>query len=228
VYLSTRSGISALYLTIVRLLQVIRFYHARNERYASLVRSLAGSSLREGRLIVDMGCGPGGLTALLRGNHRLVGLDKDRQALIHFTEPSIPRIQAMAERLPILTQSVDVVLAISLVEHIENQSAFFIEITRVIRPGGYLVLQVPELRYPIEPHTKWPLLHLWSPEWQARILAATGYTDLNTSTSLSRIKDFAAAAGFQVDRVVLLWHFRVARIFGPPMGYFITFRTGGG
>ncbi len=179
-------------------------------------------------MIVDMGCGHGGLTALLRGNHRLVGLDEDRQALIHFTELSIPRIQAMAERLPILTKSVDVVLAISLVEHIENQSAFFVEIARVIRPGGYLVLQVPELRYPIEPHTKWPLLHLWSPEFQARILAATGYADLNMSTSLVRIKDIAVAAGFQVDRIIFLWHFRVARIFGPPMGYFITFRAGGG
>ncbi len=225
---SKRSNITALYVTVVRILQTIRFYHVRNERYASMVRSLIGSSLQEGCLIVDMGCGPGGLTALLRGNHRLLGLDKDREALIHFTEPRVPRIQALAERLPFLPKSIDVVLAISLVEHIEEQSAFFVEIARVMRPGGYLVLQLPELRYPIEPHTKWPLLHLWNPAVQARILAATGYEDLNMSTSLPRIQGLAAAAGFQVDRIIALWHFRLARVFRAPMGYFISFRATGG
>ncbi len=53
----------------------------------------------------------------------------------------------------------------------------------------------------------------------------TGYEDLNMSTSLPRIRGFAAAAGFHVDRVVLIWHFRLARLFGVPMGYFISFKT---
>lgn len=220
-----RSGFTALYVTLVRVLHAIRFYHLRNERYAALIRSLAGSAFQKGGFSVDLGCGPGALTALLRGDHILLGVDSDREALHNFAEPDIPRIQASAERLPFSAKSVDVVLAISLVEHIENQSAFFVEVARVLKPGGRLVIQLPELRYLIEPHTKWPLLYLWSPTLQARILAATGYRDLNLSTTLSWVKSFAAAAGFSVDRVILIWHFRLAQIFRFPMGYFVAFKT---
>ena len=69
---------------------------------------------------MDLGCGPGGITALLRGSDRVVGVDSDRYYLSHLTEPNIPRIQARAERLPMKSGSVDVVVAISLVEHIAN------------------------------------------------------------------------------------------------------------
>jgi len=165
------------------------------------------------------------MTALLRGEHKLVGLDSNRESLNHFSDPRIPRIQARAECLPFRSRSVDVILAISVIEHVANQSAFFGEIARVLRPGGSLVLQVPELRFPIEPHTKWPLLHIWNPSLQTRILAATGYKDLNLSTSLPSIGAFAERAGFQTRRVIPVWHFRLARIFHVPMGYFIAFKT---
>jgi len=213
---------TSLYIAIVKILQLARFYQKRNERYASVVESVVGSSPRGERLMVDVGCGPGGITALLRG-FIVVGLDSDRYYLSHFIEPKIPRIQARAEHLPLRAMSVDVVLAISLVEHVAEQPALFVELARVLKEGGQLVLQVPELRFPIEPHTKWPLLHVWNQSLQGRILAATGYQDLNMTTSLSGIKRFAEAAGLRSHRLIPLWHFPLARIAGLPMGYFISF-----
>ncbi len=216
--------ITHFYLTVVRILRSARFYQKRNERYASLVQSLVGPSVSARQTVVDLGCGPGGITALLHGSDRIVGVDSDRYYLSHFTVPNVPRIQARAEDLPMKARSVDVVLAISLVEHIANQRAFFVELARVLKVGGYLVLQFPELRFPIEPHTKWPLLHIWKPTIQARILAATGYGDLNMSTSLPKIRRSAEAAGFRLDKLIPLWHFRLARIARLPMGYFVAFK----
>jgi SAM-dependent methyltransferase len=220
-----RNRFTAIYVAIVRILHSFGFYDVRNERYASLLRSLVGSSLRIGRVVVDLGCGPGGVTALMRGDHKLLGVDSDRELLNKFMDRDVPRVQARAERLPIRTGSVDVVLALSLVEHLANQPAFFDEAARVLKPGGSLVIQLPELRFPIELHTKWPLLPFWKKSLQTRILAGTGYKDLNLETSLPRAKAIAEQAGFQVDRVLPIWHLRLARAFHIPMGYFIAFKT---
>ena len=117
-------------------------------------------------------------------------------------------------------------MAISLVEHVADHVAFFRELARVLKPNGRVVLQFPELRFPIEPHTKWPFLHLLNPSLQARILAATGYGDVNMKTSVERVVWSAAEAGFRVDRVAPLWQFRLARLVGMPMGYFALLKKG--
>ena len=217
---SGRSAITRFYLGVVKVLHSFRFYHARNDRYASLIWDFAGSSFREGRFVVDLGCGPGGITVLLRGIHHLVGIDSDRYYLIRFVEPSVPRIQARAEHLPLKNGSVSVIVAISLVEHVADHVAFFRELARVLERDGHLVLQFPQLRFPLEPHTKWPFLHILKPSLQARILAATGYGDVNMNTSLEWVVWSAKEAGFRVDRVTPMWPFRLARLIGMPMGYF--------
>ena len=223
---SGRSAVTGFYLAVVKVLHSFRFYHARNDRYASRIWDFAGPSFREGGFVVDLGCGPGGITVLLRGVHHLVGIDSDRYYLIRFIDPSVPRIQARAEHLPLKNGSLSVIVAISLVEHVADHVAFFRELARVLKPDGCVVLQFPELRFPIEPHTKWPFLHLLDPSLQARILAATGYGDVNMTTSLDRVVWSAEEAGFRVDRVAPLWHFRLARLVGMPMGYFALLEKG--
>ncbi len=221
---SRKNAFTRFYLAIVKILHAFRYYDARNKRYASLIWEFVGSSLGQGRVVVDLGCGPGGMTSLLRGVHQLIGVDLDRYYLLRFVDPAIPRIQARAECLPFKDGRVGVIVAVSLVEHVADQVGLFRELARALESGGRLVLQFPELRFPIEPHTKWPLLHLWKPALQARILAATGYADLNMSVSLAHVVRDAEAAGFRVDQTMLLWHFKLARIVRQPMGYFVLLR----
>jgi SAM-dependent methyltransferase len=163
----------------------------------------------------------------LAGARLLVGIDSDRFALVHPLETKILRIQARAERLPIKTGAVTIVVAISLLEHLKDQPEFFQELARVLEPGGLAVLQIPELRYPIELHTKWPLLFVWNNSIRTRVLMATGYDDLNMSTSPERTIQLADEAGLNVVRVVPIWHFRLARLVGVPMGYFLLFKRKG-
>jgi SAM-dependent methyltransferase len=219
---ASRDVITRLYLVIVKVLQTFRFYDARNDRYASLIRDLAGPSFRRDGLVLDLGCGVGGITARLRNGHYLLGVDADRFLLGRFVAPVIPRIQARAERLPIKSGRADLVVAISLVEHVANQAVLFREFGRILRSGGRAVLQIPELRFPFEPHTKWPFLLMWNPALQTRILQSTGYSDLNLATSREGVENLAVASGLQVGNWVPIRHFSISRIFRMAMGYFVV------
>ena len=68
-------------------------------------------------------------------------------SLQRFADPNIPRIQDRAERLPLKNGSVGIVVAISLVEHISDQGAFFQELARVLEPegGGRLAVSRTEI-----------------------------------------------------------------------------------
>ena len=213
-----------LYRIVVRTLQIVRFYHARNEKYGALLLRLIGPSARAGQFVVDLGCGPGGITSKLSGPYTVLGLDKDRYPLLHFFNPGIPRVQARAERLPFKDDSIDVVVAISLVEHVPDQRGFFFEVARVLKAGGQGIVQVPNLRHPIEPHTKWPFLHMWSQTFQAKVLAATGYDDLDLSTSVAKVSHLGAGSGLEVVGTLPIWHFRLAKLLGQPMGFFMVLR----
>jgi SAM-dependent methyltransferase len=221
----SRSLIGGLYVATLKLLQALGFYDARNDRYESVIRDLLGLPLRRGSLVLDIGCGPGAITARLQDGHRILGLDADRYYLSRFVAP-IPRIQARAEHLPVKDGRISAIIAISLVEHIADQAALFQELARVLRRGGRAVVQIPELRFPFEPHTKWPLLLVWNPSLRSRILASTGNQDLNLATSVGGIADLAVASGFRVERTVPIWHLRAARILGLPMGYFVGLTKG--
>lgn len=223
-----RNFVTAVYVAIVKVLQAVRFYDIRDRRYASMVRSFAATHFHPDSLVMDLGCGPGGITARLRNGCRLLGVDADRYLLSSFVVPNLPRIQARAERLPIKDGRIGAIVAISLVEHITDQLGFFRELSRVLEPGGWIVLQVPELGFPIEPHTKWPLLGLWRPSLRSWILKATGYADLNLSTTLATVMQHAGYAGCPLRRIIPIWHFRIARLIGMPMGYFLLLQKGSG
>jgi SAM-dependent methyltransferase len=54
----------------------------------------------------------------------------------------------------------DAVIAISLLEHLPRPHLGVEEARRVLKPKGFFVVQIPNLQYPIEPHTKFPMLFL--------------------------------------------------------------------
>ena len=216
------------YRTVVKILRFARFYDLRNEKYGSILSQLIGPSAGPGHVVLDLGCGPGGITSKLSGPYAVIGADRDCIPLLNFFDLRIPRLQAQAQQLPFRNDSIDVVLAISLVEHLSDQRAFFREMERVLKRGGQGFLQVPDLRSPIEPHTKWPLLHLWSPSFQSKVLAATGYADLNLSTSVVGVAKLGSEAGLQVEQTLSVWHSRLAKLMGRPTGYFVVLRKRGG
>lgn len=102
-------------------------------------------------LVLDIGCGDRWLEALVRERAHYVGLDSIATGATLYG--ASPDLFADATMLPIKEDSVDCVVLLEVLEHLEHPRRALHEIVRVLRPGGRLLLSMPFL-YPIHdaPH----------------------------------------------------------------------------
>jgi SAM-dependent methyltransferase len=110
-------------------------------------RSLLARELRRlpapGRAL-DIGAAGGGNTRVLLGHGwRPVALEFAPTAALIARERGIDVVRADARELPVRTESMDLVTAFDILEHIEEDYLAAAEITRVLRPGGTALIAVP-------------------------------------------------------------------------------------
>jgi SAM-dependent methyltransferase len=116
------------------------FIYAGEERAELFARYVGGP----GQRVLDIGCRYGTLTSKYVVGNDVIGIDVDRHALEAAAELGIETIWADAEEpLPFDDESLDVVVAGELLEHMRDPEALVTEAHRVLRPGGTLVGSVP-------------------------------------------------------------------------------------
>lgn len=110
-------------------------------------RSLLARELRRmpaPGLALDIGAAGGGNTRVLRAHGwRPVALEYAPTAAQIARERGIDVLRADARELPLRTESMDLVTAFDVLEHIEEDYLATAEITRVLRPGGTALIAVP-------------------------------------------------------------------------------------
>ena len=91
-----------------------------------------------GKVILDLGSGPGHYTAALsRAGATVVALDLNLSDIEQVGARGLPAVHGDATRLPFIDGAFDGVFSSNLLEHVPDQSAVFDEIERVLRPGGW-------------------------------------------------------------------------------------------
>ena len=102
-------------------------------------------------LVLDIGCADRWLTSYLSSATDYIALDYPVTG--GFLYSAQPDIFADAARLPLASASVDTVLLLEVLEHLQHPARALSEIARVLRPGGKLLLSLPFL-YPVHdaPH----------------------------------------------------------------------------
>jgi glycosyltransferase involved in cell wall biosynthesis/ubiquinone/menaquinone biosynthesis C-methylase UbiE len=114
---------------------------------------LAGEFVRPGDIILDAACGMGYGSAILQSttaSAKIIGVDESdfaiRYAAENFTSfPSTAEfVRGDVEDLKFLADhSVDVVVSFETLEHLRSPERFFKEVLRVLRPGGRVIVSVP-------------------------------------------------------------------------------------
>lgn len=102
----------------------------------------AGLSFAERDLerVLDVGGGTGRAARALTGADRVV-VDASRGMLRQAHRHGLGTVQGDAATLPVRTESVDAVLVVDALHHIPDQVGALAEISRVLRPGGVLVVR---------------------------------------------------------------------------------------
>lgn len=96
---------------------------------------------REGRAVLDIGCGS---SRIIQDLPRAVGLDIQQRKL-RYLRPAHPRlVRASLDRLPFRGGAFDAVICSEVIEHVPDTPEVLGEMTRVLRPGGTLVLGTPD------------------------------------------------------------------------------------
>jgi len=125
-------------------------WRAGQERRLDMIRAHVAL---EGARLLDVGCGLGMYVSRLRAfSDDVHGVDVDAERVAEASR-TLPNIrQAPAEALPYDADTFDMVLLHEVLEHVDDDAAAVGEAWRVTRPGGRIVVFVPNRWYPFETH----------------------------------------------------------------------------
>jgi len=131
--------------------------------------------------ILDVGCGTGANLEMLAGFGAAEGVDVSEDALAFCRARGLTRVKlGAAEHLPYEDNSFDLVTALDVVEHLDDDAAGLTEMRRVLRPGGRALLFVPAFMW------------LWGVQ--------DDVSHHRRRYTLPQLKARVRAAGFEVER----------------------------
>ncbi len=118
--------------------------YLEDDRYGNVVARVAeGPAVQR---ILDAGCGNGWLASRYRGPHMVVGIDLADANLRRIRDLGIHPVKYNLDRpLPFADGAFDTVVCSEILEHIFSPDQLLREIMRVLKPGGRVILTVPNL-----------------------------------------------------------------------------------
>ncbi len=157
--------------------------------------------LRPGMRLLDLGCGPGTITAGLASlvdPGEVVGVDAAPEVLdrarAHVASLGVTNVTfrtADVLALPFPEQSFDVVYAHQLLQHLGDPVGALVEAARVLRPGGLVAVREADFAT-MTFHPENPTLDAWRSMYRAVHRANGGEPDAGR-----RLLEWANAAGFE-------------------------------
>lgn len=132
-------------------------WRSGQERRLRMISEAAGERL-DG-MILENGCGVGMyVDHLSPWDGKIIGLEYDferaREAYLEVAShrPNAHIICSAGEGLPFPDQTFDLILSHEVLEHVEDDRKAVTEMLRALKPGGRMVIFVPNRGYPFETH----------------------------------------------------------------------------
>ena len=103
--------------------------------------------------ILENGCGVGMYVEHLSPvGGTVIGLEYDFERAAEAGKNSTHIFNAAGEFVPLPSSTFDLILSHEVIEHVQDDRAAICEMIRLLRPGGRIVLFVPNRGYPFETH----------------------------------------------------------------------------
>jgi len=137
----------------------------RDEKFIALWQAVIGSW--HGKIVVDIGCGPGNVYASLKEScgepKLLIGVDVSYGALKMSQQLGYTPVLADAQNLPFISGFADIVMANACLHHCDDMAKTLGEAARLVCPGGFLITDHDPQR------TAYQLRGLGGLLWNARL-----------------------------------------------------------
>lgn len=133
-------------------------------------------------MILDVGCGTGGTSNAFLKFGNLVGTDFSFSALKLASKKGLENIfRCTLTSIPLQERVFDIITALDVIEHVKDDSVVLLEIKRLLKQDGHVIITVPAFQF------------LWS----EHDIALSHYRRYTTST-LTKILDHS---GFEIVRI---------------------------
>ena len=110
--------------------------------------------------VLDVGCGTGAIMEFVKQKGFTVsGLDINLEALAYCRQAGLEVSHGLATKMDFSDNSFDIVLALDVLEHVEDDGSAVKEIGRVLKDGGIFIATVPAHKFLWSYHDK--ALHHW-------------------------------------------------------------------
>ena len=141
----------------------------------AILKSVLRRFVKRARVAVDIGCGSGKNMQLL-AHHAdfVIGLDPSSAALESAAPHEGRTARADGQDIPLADSSVDLLSALDVLEHMDDDLRALDEFHRVLRPDGFLLVTVPAYRFLWSEHDE-ALMH------RRRYIASELHAKLNRS-----------------------------------------------
>jgi SAM-dependent methyltransferase len=124
------------------------WYIGRRRIISSFVREICSRIKSSRPKILDVGCGTGANLVMLGEFGEAHGIDVSQDALSFCRERGLKNVEhGAAEDLPFEDGTFDLVTALDVVEHLDDDAAGLREFRRVLRPDGRILLFVPAFMF---------------------------------------------------------------------------------
>jgi ubiquinone/menaquinone biosynthesis C-methylase UbiE len=104
-------------------------------------------------IILDAGCGTGYTAMQLRQYGKVLAFDSSPAAVEYTKQRGFDSVkQGSMTAIPYPSEMFDIVTALDVLEHVEDDRSSIVELCRVLRPGGILVITGPAFKFLWSPH----------------------------------------------------------------------------
>ncbi len=102
---------------------------------------ITDESFFDNRIVVDIGCGPGGSLCWIEKAKARIGVDPltERYTAFGIEKHDMVYLQACAEKIPLPSRYADVIFCVNSLDHVDNPVKAMAEIRRILKPGGHFI-----------------------------------------------------------------------------------------